>query len=174
MTAALPNGQEFDMQITPVCAAALHESIAGFGPKLAGESQSKLKKVGDDIADAVRRKVMESPRSHGSGNDWGTHNSRQQVANAVSADVESTPDGDGVVVSVDPSKMAPGRQPFPFAYNKQSGWLHPVFGKGMTGWVHQQGNPFMSTTDLTAQFGDRAGEELTGALDTAAGTVKGE
>ena len=169
-----PGGQEFDIQITPACATALHNSIAEFGPKLASESQAKLKKVGDDITDAVRRKIMEAPRSHGTGSTWGAHSSRQETAAGVSAAVENTPDGAGVIVSVDPSRMSPGRQAFPFAYNKQGGWLHPVFGRGSTAWVHQQGNPYMSTTDLTAQFGDRAADELTGALDTAAGTVKGE
>lgn len=86
---------------------------------LDAETEDALRELGDRVVDASRRKVRSGPGRHG-----GRTNSREQAARGIDYKVR-----DGrLLLTSDASKMAPGRNAFPAAYN-QSSWVHPVFGR---------------------------------------------
>jgi hypothetical protein len=174
MTDNVPAGQDLHVELDPASWALLQDQIKGFGPKLQTEMQDRLKKLGDDIVADARAKLLSGPGSRGDSRGWGSHNSRQQAAAGLAAKVSAGSDGQvAAEVSIDASSMAPGRQAFPFAYDKRGGWNHPVFGHSGTPWVHQQGVPFLDSDDLAAKYADRLVADMGDALDDAAGTVKG-
>src|SRR5664279_3940022 len=97
----------------------------------------------------------------------GNHQSREQAAAGIAAKITTDRGKPGLEIIASTSHMAPGREAFPFAYNKPS-WTHPVFGNGVTS---QQGNPYF--TQGTKTVTDQAEKIYSDSLNTAADTIKG-
>ena len=155
--------QDIDMVMDGQSAAALHSSVEAFGPKLDSETQQRLKDLGASTVAAMQAKVR-GGRSRGA---KGHHQSREQTAQGIAAKITTNKNTPGLEITSSTSHMAPGREAFPFAYNKPS-WTHPVFGHGTTS---QQGNPYF--TQGTKDAADQAEKVFSDSLDKAADTIKG-
>jgi hypothetical protein len=125
---------------------------------MAANVDDALRELGDRIVDASRRKVRSGPGRHG-----GRTNSREQAARGIDYRVR----GGQLRLTSDASKMAPGRNAFPAAYN-QSSWVHPVFGRrdrvtqrGERGYfdpARYEGEALKLLTDAGQKACDKAGK----------------
>jgi hypothetical protein len=161
-------GQELHGEITNW--PAVEATIGAFPGHLRDAAREHLGKLADDIAEDVRRAVLQSPPTRGTGKVWGEHRSRQLTAAGVSSHVDADGNDTTAEVKVDPTGLGPARQAFPFAYNRNS-WSHPVFGGPRM--VSQQGNPYMDADQLASRYAGKVGTEMTAALGEAADTIKG-